>query len=114
MLVDRRGNIPQGLKPQILCACYGATKVVPFQSQVYATSSKTASPAERARSERKPQRTPRRGCAARCHLGEWDQWAARLAVFCGPLLRSSSASASGIKVKALVISGSDWARTLSP
>src|ERR1035441_9071456 len=101
MLVDRRGNIPQGLKPQILCACYRATKVVTFQSQVYATSSKTASPAERARSERTPQRAPRRSCAARCHLGEWDQWA-RLAVFCGPLLRSSSASASGIKVKALV------------
>src|ERR1035438_1386975 len=25
-------NIPQGLKPRILCACYGTTKVLPFQN----------------------------------------------------------------------------------
>jgi hypothetical protein len=32
-------NVPQGLKPQVLCAFYGTTEVVPFHGAIYATSS---------------------------------------------------------------------------
>jgi len=35
MLVDQRRNILRA-KAHILCACYGTTKVVPFQNPVYA------------------------------------------------------------------------------
>jgi len=30
------GSVPQGLKPRILCARYGTTKVVPFRGMFYA------------------------------------------------------------------------------
>ena len=32
-------NIPQGLKPQVLCAFCGTAKAVPFQNPIYATIS---------------------------------------------------------------------------
>jgi hypothetical protein len=32
-------NIPQGLKPQILCGFFGTTEVVPFHGAIYAAGS---------------------------------------------------------------------------
>jgi hypothetical protein len=31
MLFELQHNIPQGLKPQSLCGCYGTAEAVPFQ-----------------------------------------------------------------------------------
>jgi hypothetical protein len=38
----RLANVPQGLKPQVLCGYCGTTEVVPFRGTIYATSSNAA------------------------------------------------------------------------